>query len=140
MAISTVEGDAIVGDQVNHIVNVDLQAPGRPTLDQETFLPALGRYLAWVEKCYGRLNLRGIERRERQVLTLTLDDVYVSLAAAVSPERQRQKTSRPQPADETRAQVEIVDMSKLLHLSPRLVITGGPGSGDPLSCTSSPAP
>lgn len=32
-AVGTVEGDAIVGDQVNHIVNVYLQAPGRPTLD-----------------------------------------------------------------------------------------------------------
>lgn len=128
-AVGTVEGDAIVGDQVNHIVNVYLRAPGRPSLDEEAFLPALGRYLAWVEKCYGRLNLRGIERRERQVLTLTLDDVYVSLAAAVSPERQRGKTSRSELAHEAQAQVEIVDMSKLLHLSQRLVITGGPGSG-----------
>lgn len=71
----------VIGDS-NSVINIRtlyLQAPGRAALDQAAFDQALDRYLAWIINRYGHLGLRGIERREQQVLSLTLDDVYVLL-------------------------------------------------------------
>ena len=124
-----VGGGIVTGDNnsVTHIHHVYQQAPGQPALDEAAFTAALGRYLGWVERRYGRLDLRGVEKREQQVLSLTLDDVYVSLAAVLAPERK--KAPRRAPEEEPEAHMQPIDMSRLLALSPRLVITGGPGSG-----------
>lgn len=129
-AARDVDGSIVTGDNnsVTHIHAIYQQAPGQPALDEAAFTAALGRYLAWVERRYGRLDLRGVEKREQQVLSLTLDDVYVSLAAVVTPERKQQRW-RPAKETEPEARVEQVDMDQLLALSSRLVITGGPGSG-----------
>ncbi|MCP4417180.1 MAG: hypothetical protein GY805_11195, partial [Chloroflexi bacterium] len=123
-----VGGSIVSGNNnsVSHIHNVYQQAPGRPFLDETAFTAALGRYLGWVERRYGRLDLRGVEKREQQILSLTLDDVYVSLAASITPERKKQHRSLPPEAEERQ---EPVDMRRLLGLGTRLVITGGPGSG-----------
>ena len=123
-----VHGSLVLGNNnsVTTIRHIYQGAPGTPVLDEAGFNQALGRYLAWVEERYGRLNLRGVERREQQVLSLTLDDVYVSLAAVVTPERKQQR--RP-PAGTPEEQTEPLDMSRLLPLSPRLMLTGGPGCG-----------
>jgi formylglycine-generating enzyme required for sulfatase activity len=123
-----VGGHLVTGDNnsVSLIRNIYQQAPGTPALDEKQFDTALGRYLAWVERRYGRLNLRGVEKREQQVLSLTLDDVYVSLAALVNPQRKRHGRPDMQLRQE---RVEPMDMSRLLPLSPRIVITGGPGCG-----------
>jgi hypothetical protein len=120
-----VVGDLIAGDStsITHITTVYQHAPGTAELDNESFQKALGRYLAWVEKRYGRLDLRGVERRERTALSLTLDDVYVSLAIMVNPQRQKRTHSRDI------EEVEPQDIAGLLALGPRLVVTGGPGSG-----------
>lgn len=123
-----VDGPLILGDNnsVTTIRHIYQQAPGQPALDEDAFNEALRRYLLWVERCYGRLNLRGVEKREQQVLSLTLDDVYVSLAALVSPERRTQRQMEVVLHEE---RLVPVHMNRLLPLSPRLVISGAPGCG-----------
>ena len=123
-----VGGSIVTGDNnsVTHIYHTYQQGAERPFLNETEFTQALGRYLAWVERRYGRLDLRGVEKREQQVLSLTLDDVYVSLVAAVAPERKNQRYLLGKAVDE---QQEPVDMRRLLGLGPRLVLVGGPGCG-----------
>ncbi|MCP5088248.1 MAG: hypothetical protein GY952_15760, partial [Rhodobacteraceae bacterium] len=123
-----VKGSIITGNNnsVTQIRHIYQGAPGQAALSETSFNDALGRYLNWVAQRYSDLNLRGVEKREQQALSLTLDDVYVSLAAVVSRDRKAQRPAKDQP-DAARA--APIDMGKLLPLSPRLVITGGPGSG-----------
>ena len=128
-------------DSISHFYTVYQAAPGQPQMgerDVDAFAQAVQRYLGWVEKRYGQLNMRGIERRERQVLSLTIEDVYVSLQAAVQPERKAPpRRNRATPAEEEmRAEMlaqeerfQTVDMAQLLGLGKRLAIIGGPGSG-----------
>ncbi len=127
-----VGGDFVNRDKITHISNIYQTAPGRPAMDEAQFAQAIVRYLDWVSNRYGQLNLRGIQRREKQPLTLSLNDVYVSLQAAVAPERDERRRSRggkkaDGPAEE--AQIRTVDMAQLLALGSRLAIIGGPGSG-----------
>lgn len=123
-----VGGSIVTGDNnsVTHIYHTYQQAPGRPFLNETEFTQALGRYLSWVERRYGRLDLRGVEKREQQVLSLTLDDVYVSLAAAVSPVRKKQRHLLEKPPIKRQ---KPVNMHRLLGLGSSLVIVGGPGCG-----------
>ena len=58
-----------------------------------------------VRNRYGHLNLRGVQRRERQALTLTLKDVYVSLQASVGGRRW--------------SSASTIDMAKLLERQER---------------------
>jgi hypothetical protein len=67
-----VPGDFTGRDKITHIYNVYEAAPGDPEMDEAAFTQAVQRYLAWVHNRYGQLNLRGIQRREKQALTLTL--------------------------------------------------------------------
>jgi formylglycine-generating enzyme required for sulfatase activity len=132
-----VQGDANVGgdfvnrDKITHIYHSYQTAPGRPKMDEEQFARAVNRYLDWVSNRYGQLNLRGIQRREKQPLTLSLDDVYVSLQAAVAPDRNERRRNRgARKVDEAEeAQIQTIDMAQLLGLGKRLAIIGGPGSG-----------
>ena len=137
-----VSGGEFVGrDKVTHIRNVYLSGSGQPQMDAAEFAQALARYLEWVAKRYGQLNMRGIERRERQILSLTIEDVYVSLQVAMRPERKQasrraNRRSVRQPAGEmaeemlaAEEQIETIDMAQLLGLGSRLAIIGGPGSG-----------
>ncbi len=102
------QAQVVVGSHntITHIVHQYHHAPGRPQLDEEQFSAALRSYLQWVEKHYGQLNLRGIARREQQmqqVLTLTLDEVYVSLEAVVTPDRKEaQRRLTPRATDKER--------------------------------------
>ena len=127
-----VGGDFVNRDKITHISNIYQAAPGRPAMDEAQFAQAIVRYLDWVSNRYGQLNLRGIQRREKQPLSLSLNDVYVSLQAAVAPERDERRRGRGKkgadgPADEP--QIRTVDMAQLLALGNRLAIIGGPGSG-----------
>ncbi|MEZ4866255.1 MAG: SUMF1/EgtB/PvdO family nonheme iron enzyme [Caldilineaceae bacterium] len=119
----------ITGDHnhATYIHTVYLQAPGQAEANEAAFAQALDRYLQWVTNRYGQLNLRGIERREQQALSLTLDDVYVSLAATVTPVRQQHPTMAEDELDAS--QRGLIDMDELLALSSRLMLVGGPGSG-----------
>jgi len=133
----------IIGDNnsVTYIRTVYLQAPGRAELDKVAFDQALSRYLAWVSNRYGQLNLRGIERREHKSLSLTLDDVYVSLAATLTPDRKEKSrharsatstgsvSTSSTAAEPVEAERTLIDMNELLTLGARLMIVGGPGSG-----------
>lgn len=102
---------------------------GRRDLDAAALAEGIHRYLTWVENRYGPLNLRGLQPRE-QGPPLTLSDVYVSLAARLAPDPKEQRRQRDQAGDKATAEtVQTLDMRQLLALSPRLVITGGPGSG-----------
>jgi formylglycine-generating enzyme required for sulfatase activity len=123
---------------ISHIVNQYHSASGPPLFDDAAFTTALRNYLAWVFNRYGRLTLRGLERRESGILTLDLEEIYISLAAVVNPEQDERKRLRQRPgrhddklsdvaAEERR--VEPVDMGQLLAFGPHLAITGGPGSG-----------
>lgn len=139
IAGNATESQLITGDNnsVTHIRNIYMQSRGSPQLDEDAFNQALNRYLEWVGNRFGQLSLRGIERREQKALDLTLEDVYVSLVATLSPNRKekmrinerellRQMTHEDA---EERLQTEALDMNRLLALSDRLMIVGGPGSG-----------
>jgi formylglycine-generating enzyme required for sulfatase activity/energy-coupling factor transporter ATP-binding protein EcfA2 len=126
---ATVGGDFVNRDKIIHIYHVYQSAPGEPQLDEVGFTAAINRYLAWVRNRYGQLNLRGIQRRERQALTLTLEDVYVSLQAMVTPKRNDRRRAKRADLPEEQAQPQTVDMAQLLALGERLAIIGGPGSG-----------
>ena len=112
-------GDVITGDNnhIQHIINIYQDGGG--TISPERLQHALTSYTDWVMTHYGRLPLRGLSDREYYLPDPDLPDIYVSLAAQKEAERGRQEEKEPAP----------VDMSNLLSQGPRLVITGGPGSG-----------
>lgn len=114
-------GDFAGRDLVKHIVNLYLQAPGPAQMDEAEFTRAIGRYLDWVARHYGRLDLRGIQTRGRDAPHLTLNDVYVSLSVSLpSKRRGRQSTAETE---------TIVDMDRIFPDQPRLAIIGGAGCG-----------
>jgi predicted ATPase len=141
----TVYGDKMGGDKIGgdkaegniykaQLLTIYQNAPGQPQLDPEGFNQALNRYLDWVVRRYGRLNLRGIERREQRVLTLGLEEVYVSLAVTVNPQRKQPPAGLKRDSERGRlepehSEIETIDMGRLFPLGRRLVIVGGPGSG-----------
>ena len=97
----------------------------RPPIEKE-----IDSYLKWVEITYGRLDLRGVEERQRKIHRLTLADVYVSLRATLDSEeapdpRRLEKARRPEEAKTERG----LDMRQLLTKSHHIAIIGGPGSG-----------
>ena len=118
-----------------HIVNQYLRASGPPSWNEADFRAALWRYLDWAAKRYGRPQLRGIEKREKELPDITLEKVYVSLAAVPDPDQREERSLRrgrrnqeeTMPDEGNRP--ESIDMAKLLQDNTRLVITGAPGSG-----------
>ncbi len=82
-------------------------------------------YLNWAAETFGVITLRGIEQGGRQVVELPLDTVYVPLQAAYSPEELRQMQEEQQKEEPQRT----VALNQALGLGPRLILTGGPGSG-----------
>ena len=117
-----------------HIANQYMNAPGTPLWSVDDFRAALRRYLDFAASRYGRPQLRGIEKRERALPDITLDKVYVSLAAVADPEQKEEKQARrghPAPVERMPGEEkpEPVDMAGLLKDNARLVITGAPGSG-----------
>ncbi|MEW5989362.1 MAG: SUMF1/EgtB/PvdO family nonheme iron enzyme [Chloroflexota bacterium] len=91
--------------------------------------PALRRYLQWVEKAYGRLDLRGVEEREHKIHRLSLADVYVSLRATLDASQAAADDEANPFARMAREQQPTVDMRQLLQQSHHVAITGGPGCG-----------
>jgi len=104
--IWNVAGDQVYGTKIDmpgdfrgatiHIVNNYREAPGEPLWNEEHFRGALERYLKWVAERYGRPQLRGVEKRERELPPITLEKVYVSLnafrdSAWLDEEKQRHK-------------------------------------------------
>ncbi|WP_374689185.1 SUMF1/EgtB/PvdO family nonheme iron enzyme, partial [Promineifilum sp.] len=117
-----------------HIVSHYLNTPGERLWDEEAFREALRRYLDWMARRYGRPQLRGVEKKERDLPPITLEKVYVSLGAVPDPDRREEmgqrggrRAAEPTAPEEGRA--EPVDMATLLRDNPRLIITGAPGCG-----------
>lgn len=115
IAARRLQGLAIAGG--NNVVNIILRqfnvTPGKPVAE-EVLRSHIERYLKWVGERYGAIELRGIERQGEQVIQLDLDTVYVPLAAVDF---------------QIGSQRRDLDLGQILACGPRLVITGGPGSG-----------
>ncbi|HSH05363.1 MAG TPA: SUMF1/EgtB/PvdO family nonheme iron enzyme [Anaerolineae bacterium] len=120
------DGDVTVVNAYKHIVQVYSGGTGV----DEGVAEGVGRYLVWVERRYGRLDLRGLRPKEQGPARLTLDDVYVSLRARMRGlEKERGEGLGREEGEMVRVGEEEIDMDRLLGLGPRLVIVGGPGSG-----------
>lgn len=115
-----ISGDVITGDNnhIQHIINIYQDGGG--TISPQRLQHALTSYTDWVMTHYGRLPLRGLSDREYYLPDPDLPDIYVSLAAQKEAEHGWQEKEQ---------ETEPIDMSNLLSQGPRLVITGGPGSG-----------
>jgi formylglycine-generating enzyme required for sulfatase activity len=118
-----------------HIVNQYMSAPGAAMWTEDQVRNALKRYLQWVVDRYGSPELRGIEERERALPPITLDQVYVSLSVTPDADRQEHRATSRHANSPDKWEVDVdgrlepVDMSDLLGLDTRHVITGAPGSG-----------
>lgn len=114
-----VGGNVVTGDNnhIEHIVQIYQDEGGRVSADR--LKRAIADYAQWVMTYYGRLPLRGLSDREYHLPDPDLPDIYVSLAAQSEAGHWAQREEKAEP----------IDMSGLLSQGPRLVITGGPGSG-----------
>ncbi len=92
---------------------------------KDTFEEELDGYLQWMQRKYSRLNLRGIEERHQKIHRLTLDNVYVSLSAALDVDT---RTVNPMGQEGPRP-AKLIDMRELLVGNKCLAIVGSPGSG-----------
>ncbi|MCP5097209.1 MAG: SUMF1/EgtB/PvdO family nonheme iron enzyme, partial [Chloroflexi bacterium] len=111
------------------LVNENMPAPGALQPDPRIVLDtALGCYLEWVEKTYGRLDLRGVEERQRKIHGLTLADVYVSLRATLDAEDDPNREYW-RDAERAEQQARTINMRELLQQSRHIAITGDPGCG-----------
>jgi formylglycine-generating enzyme required for sulfatase activity len=92
------------------------------------------RYLHWLAESCGKLAMKGISTPERPYIELSLDDIYVPLEAVqILPQAGRRLARRgKQPAEVLEAEgpaTRPINLRDLLKVGPRIVVTGGPGSG-----------
>jgi predicted NACHT family NTPase len=151
------EGGKATGLEVNqltaHIVNVYRE---RGRWGEEDYRAALDRYLDWVRAANGRVVLRGIKRGGQQAVELSLDEVYVPLAAETLPDARAElkrelglRGARPEElalslskgfslaspgqggAETLRVsdQPRQITMRQLLAQGSRLAVIGAPGCG-----------
>jgi formylglycine-generating enzyme required for sulfatase activity len=136
-----------VGGSINtgtQIINNYLA--GGQVRDPEQLEAHIRSYLRWVQARCGHVELRGIERGGRKVLTLDLDKAYVPLQATVAAPREeragllglldRLRVTRPalkgkprELLDEAEQVKGAIQMDEVLGLGNQLVVTGGPGCG-----------
>jgi len=116
-------GMLLTGDnpQINYVTEKYSSRLSKKELDKQ-----IVKYLAWAEEYFGSITLRGIERGGKPVVVLPLEKVYVSLRAEYSPEKTEDDSLKMQREEKG---AEEVSLDKILSLSSRLIITGGPGSG-----------
>jgi formylglycine-generating enzyme required for sulfatase activity len=132
----------VTGTQVNHIVHVYLAGGG--TRNEADYRAMLARYLEWLAVNMGRVVLRGIKSGGQQAIELSLDEIYVPLAAEALPEARetlrrglgrltghgRRRTDADEAellADHT--PVVRITMQDLLSQADRLAVIGTPGCG-----------
>ncbi len=139
-----------VGGDNSGIINTGTQViitylqQGGQQRDPEQLSRQVESYLRWVIARYGKIELRGIERGGRKVLTLDLDQAYVGLEASVSAPREERgallglldklrgglHTTREYGLLEDAQAVKAdIDLDDVLKLGNHLVVTGGPGCG-----------
>ena len=109
------ESVIVTGDNnsVTYIVHQYLGAGGQSP-DPTRLHQQIADYLVWVRERFGTIELRGIKREGQQVVQLDLETVYVPLEAEAFERGGHQSSIR---------------LDQVLDLGPRLIITGGPGSG-----------
>jgi formylglycine-generating enzyme required for sulfatase activity len=125
-----------------HIVNI--YRAGGGTRNEADYRAMLARYLEWLAVNMGRVVLRGIKSGGQQAIDLSLDEIYVPLAAEALPEaretlkrglgrltgRSRRSAGADEaelPADHT--PVVRITMQDLLSQADRLAVIGTPGCG-----------
>jgi formylglycine-generating enzyme required for sulfatase activity len=121
--------DIVTGVQVNHIVHV--YRAGGGAWGEEDYRAALTRYLDWLHAATGKVTLRGIIKRKDLPggIELSLDEVYVPLAAEALPEaREGLKRGLGEGLGET-SQARRITMRELLAQGSRLALIGAPGCG-----------
>jgi formylglycine-generating enzyme required for sulfatase activity len=121
--------DIVTGVQVNHIVHV--YRAGGGGWSEEDYRAALTRYLDWLRAATGKVTLRGIIKRKDLPggIELSLDEVYVPLAAEALPEaREGLKRGLDEGLGES-GQAWRITMRELLAQGSRLALIGAPGCG-----------
>lgn len=106
----------------NNTVQAILLQTHIPKRSQQAMVTEISRYLTWLRDRSAKLELRGIKREGQQVVQLDLETVYVPLAARVYDDR-------PTSGSGKLGSHRTISLSEILQQGPRLVITGGPGSG-----------
>jgi formylglycine-generating enzyme required for sulfatase activity len=103
---------------------------------QEALQRRIDEYLGWVQARFGIIELRGIEQGGRQMVRLPLDSVYIPLQAVYNEDQPELLGRRGVEGDPDRLALERpesaqreIDLSQVLSLGPRVIITGGPGCG-----------
>ena len=103
---------------------------------QEALQRRIDEYLDWVQDSFGMIVLRGIEQGGRQMVRLPLESVYIPLQAVYDePQVELPARGGARREAEIRAQERLesahreIDLSQVLSLGPRVIITGGPGCG-----------
>ncbi|MCX6029058.1 MAG: SUMF1/EgtB/PvdO family nonheme iron enzyme [Chloroflexi bacterium] len=123
--IGQIAGDAAV---VAHIVNIYRDRGERSEAD---YRAALDNYLDWVRAQTGKVVLRGIKRGGQQAVELSLEEVYVPLAAEPLPDARetlkrnlgrRDESTEPEPPRQ-------ISMQELLAQGNCLAVIGAPGCG-----------
>ncbi len=146
-------GGVLVGGNVGGGINTGTQIinnylAGGQVRDPARLEQHVTSYLRWVRERCGHIELRGIERGGRKVLSLDLDKAYVPLEATVTaPKEERSgllglldrllqfRPGRKATPSEAALQEEgqlvkaAVGLDDALGLGNRLVVTGGPGCG-----------
>ncbi len=112
----------ITGTQINHIVQI--YRGGGGTWEEADYRAALDRYLAWLEAAMGRVVLRGIKSGGQQAIELSLDEIYVPLAAEALPEaRETLKRNLGRSTQGGRRQVAPAEAEWLADHAPAVRIT-----------------
>jgi hypothetical protein len=134
--------NVVTGTQINHIVHV--YRAGRGSWDEADYRAALDRYLAWVAVNMGRVVLRGIKSGGQQAIELSLDEIYVPLAAEALPDaretlkRNLGRATRRGRRNPTATETELladhapavhITMRELLAQANHLAVIGTPGCG-----------
>jgi hypothetical protein len=132
----------VTGTQINHIVHV--YRAGGGIWEEADYRSALDRYLAWLAVAMGRVVLRGIKSGGQQAIELSLDEIYVPLAAEALPEaretlkRRLGRSTRGARRSVAPAEGELladhapavrISMRDLLTQADHLAVIGTPGCG-----------
>lgn len=110
--------------------------------DDEQLRKQIADYLKWVRARYGTIELRGVHREGQQVVQLDLETVYVPLSAQAVATRDGRDARHHSGIEEWELLADFVDadgqvsggfrsinLSEILDVGDRLIVTGGPGSG-----------
>ncbi|MCP4287575.1 MAG: SUMF1/EgtB/PvdO family nonheme iron enzyme, partial [Gammaproteobacteria bacterium] len=133
---SKLQAANIVTGGTQHIINIYQSGGG--AWSPADYQAALDRYLEWVSAAMGRVVLSGIKRGGQQAIELSLQEVYIPLAAEALPEAREQlkrglahtQTTADAPELITAAvTAERISLKDLLAQGQRLAVIGGPGCG-----------